>query len=120
MMQINQDTFKEGKLSFGMSGSAQRNAVYAYRHIIFNDLILEDFPEYYLMLQGDMRTVQTHIRHMVEKTKFKYMSKFACSLAYTSLETVGSNEFEAIAKRFKRFLKQHSTVNEELRNTFLR
>jgi hypothetical protein len=118
-MQINQDTFKEGKLDFGMRYSAQRNNIYDYRHNVFNDLILEDYPEYYLMLQGDRATVRKLIFRIAKHINFKYKDKIACSLAYDSLESVNSNEFEVIIKRFGRYLKNHLMVKEELKQAFI-
>ncbi|RLC46161.1 MAG: hypothetical protein DRH57_06620 [Candidatus Cloacimonadota bacterium] len=119
-MQINQDTYKEGRLDFGMRSSPQRNAVYDYRHTIFNDLLLKDYPEYYLVLQGDRRSVARIINRMTIHTNFKYMSKLSSGLSYDSLESLGSNEFDTIARRFERFLNQHSTVTQELQKSFKR
>jgi len=118
-MKINQDTYKEGKLDFGMRGSPQRIAVYTYRHDLFNELILKDYPEYYLKLQGDRRSVARYLGCMTKHIKFKYMHKFAIGLSYDSLESLGFNEFNAITQRFERFLKQHTTVGMELQKAFI-
>ena len=118
MMQINQDTYKEGKLYFGMRGSPQRDKVYAHRNDIFMEVLLQDFPEYYLLLQGDRRKVSKYMQRMAASIKFKYMYKLASGLSYDSLETVGYNEFGILIQRFERFLQKHTTVGEELQKTF--
>jgi len=119
-MQINQDSFKEGKLNFGMMNSPQRDEVYSYGHHIFNELILKDCPEYHLLLQGERQSIRRYIVRMTTYVNFKYMNKLASGLTYSSLKSLSPNEFNAIINRFKRYLNQHTEVVIELQNTFKR
>lgn len=117
-MLIKQNTFKAGKLFFGTKGSNQRDNIYAYRIDVFNEVLLLDYPEYYLLLQGDIRSTTNYLHRMSYKTSFKYMSKLAWGLDYSYMESIGSEEFETIIERFKRFLKHHITIKEELHDSF--
>lgn len=118
MMQINQDTYKEGELNFGMYGSPQRDNVFGYRFSLFKEIIGYNFPEHVIRLSSEERTVRIFMRNIKYTLPFKYSSKMVESLTYNNMESVNSSEFETIMKRFERFLKFDTKATDELKKIF--
>jgi len=116
-MKINQDSFKEGKLNFGMRGSTQRLNVNKYRIDTFREAFIDDFPEYFIKLQCDKFQLYTYIEALRE-IHFKDKHKLAYSLEELYMETVSSVEFEVIMRRFNRYLKLSQFRYEDLEDLF--
>lgn len=117
-MRIDQDTFKENELNFGMYNSTQRNNLFNFRLEQFKDLLLEDYPEHYMRLTGDRQSVQMYLYRIKSNISFKHRNKLVGSLIYSDLECVNTNEFKVIIGRFKRFLLLHKDVSKELEAAF--
>ena len=117
-MQINQDTYKEGKLNFGIYDSTQRDDVFKYRFSLFKEIIGYNFPEHVIRLSSEKELVKRFMRNIRYTLPFKYSSKMVESLTYNNMESVNSAEFEIIMKRFERFLKFDTKATDELKKIF--
>ena len=117
-MRIDQDTFKENELNFGAFNSTQRNRLFNFRLEQFKDLIVVDYPEHYIRLSGDRRSVEKYLYRLKSNLSFKHRNKLVGGLIYNELECLNTTEFRLILGRFKRFLLLHKDVSKELEATF--
>ncbi len=117
-MKINQDTFTNDRLNFGAYNTTQRDELYKYRLDLFRELILKEYPEHYMKLQGDRKSVSQYTTRLRSKSSFKLRNKLSYALTYGDLETLNTSEFRKILGKFNRFLLLHADVERELKQIF--
>jgi len=114
-MQINQDTFQNDKLYYGMKNGRQRLQLMWFRADKFKDLFIDDYPDIFLKLQGEHRRVVKFLNDYKIHSHFKYISQLSSGITDSTMEAVCTDEFEVLIKRFRNHLHHKSKqTNDEL------
>ena len=114
-MRIDQDTYKNNVLNFGLKESNQRNRLYEWRWQQFIDIITVDYPEYFLKFYSHRQIRKYHLSQLIRLMNFKMSPKLRAALNYADMESVNTAEFAKIMRKLTNYIRQDSEVGEVMK-----
>jgi hypothetical protein len=103
-MQIDQDTYKDGKLYYGGITSERRVNFWNWRWMSILNLFETKYPEIIINLIHPSIIDSYKIMDNIKRLSFKYKHKIYWALDYNEMEKVNNVEFKILLNKFKNYL----------------
>lgn len=123
MRKIDQDTFKENKLNFGMLHSKLRNDIFSYRWESFINTFSDFYPEITIKLlnvgNDDYRNIELILYNLKKRLDSPIKYKLYHGLDYKRMEKVTTQEFKQVITKLTNYLHHNRDKRVMLNNLFI-